>query len=207
MASVRFLLMTCIVLVCCQFAHPKADPKNSHMLDTAAIHRIYLEGDFDVAIDRVETALRYGGPFSHEDSIFIFKHLGVMYAAKYETREMGKQNMLRLLQVEPTARILDMYASDMIYMIFKNIQDEFDMSRTKQRRAEGNLRSDRDAATEGQESKESKGGPRDGKSDSGSGKTWIGWTVGAIAAAGGVALFVHLSEENAKPARRENVLQ
>jgi hypothetical protein len=39
--------------------------------------------------------------------------------------------MLQLLMIEPTARIMDMYASDMIYMIFKNIQEEFATSHTK----------------------------------------------------------------------------
>lgn len=62
---------------------------------------------------------------SHGDSVFAFKHLGVMYAAQEATREKGKYYMLQLLYVEPTARIMDMYASDMIYMIFRNIQEEF----------------------------------------------------------------------------------
>src|SRR5690606_38683278 len=35
----------------------------------------------------------------------------------------------QLLLTEPTARILDMYASEMIYMIFKNIQAEFESNR------------------------------------------------------------------------------
>ena len=54
-----------------------------------------------------------------------------MYAATYETREKGKFYMYQLLLIEPTAKILDMFASDMIYMIFKNIQDEFIATRSK----------------------------------------------------------------------------
>jgi hypothetical protein len=81
---------------------------------------------------------------NHADSVFYCKHLGVMYAAKYETREKGKYYMHQLLLVEPTARILDMYASDMIYMIFKNIQDEFDATRTRLGRAEKNWKGSQD---------------------------------------------------------------
>ena len=50
-----------------------------------------MDGGFDSAIESIEDARKYGGPFSHEDSVFIFKHLGVMCAAKYQTREKGKQ--------------------------------------------------------------------------------------------------------------------
>ena len=108
-------------------------------LDSAAVRKYYLDGDFDPAIQLLEAALQSKTAYSHDDSAFIFKHLGVMYAARYETREKGKHYMHRLLQVEPTARILDMYASDMIYMIFKNIQDEFEASRRRLARADSNL--------------------------------------------------------------------
>jgi hypothetical protein len=107
--------------------------------DTAKIHSDYLDGDFDKATGSLERWLAAKAPMSHDDSVFAFKHLGVMYAARNETREKGKYYMLKLLEVEPTARILDMYASDMIYMIFKNIREEFEANRSKLTRAEGHM--------------------------------------------------------------------
>ena len=104
---------------------------SSKDLDSTKIHKLYMDGDFEPAIDMLESALRVNPRLSHEDSVFIFKHLGVMYAATYETREKGKMYMFKLLMVEPTAKIMDMYASDMIYMIFKNIQDEFATNRMR----------------------------------------------------------------------------
>jgi hypothetical protein len=98
-------------------------------VDSARVHKLYLDGDFDEAIVLLENNLKDTRQYRHEDSVFIFKHLGVMYAAQYETREKGKYFMHRLLMVEPTAKIMDMYASDMIYMIFKNIQEEFEQNR------------------------------------------------------------------------------
>jgi hypothetical protein len=98
-------------------------------VDSAAVHRFYLDGDFDPAIAMLEDNLKETRQYRHEDSVFIFKHLGVMYAAQYETREKGKYYMHKLLMVEPSAKIMDMYASDMIYMIFKNIQEEFEQNR------------------------------------------------------------------------------
>ncbi len=109
-------------------------------MDTAKIRKLYLDGDFEEAIGILETGIREKRPFNHDDSVFFCKHLGVMYAAKYDTREKGKYYMHMLLMVEPTARILDMYASDMIYMIFKNIQDEFDQTRMRLGRAEKNVK-------------------------------------------------------------------
>jgi hypothetical protein len=98
-------------------------------LDTLAVRRLYLDGEFESAIKILEEGLKAKRPLSHSDSVFTFKHLGVMYAAKYETREKGRYYMHQLLLTEPTARILDMYASEMIYMIFKNIQSEFESNR------------------------------------------------------------------------------
>jgi hypothetical protein len=100
--------------------------KDSGRIDTAAVRKLYLESDFEEAITMLLYALAEKKVRTHADSIFVFKHLGVMYASKYDTREKGKYFMHQLLTVEPTARILDMYASDMIYMIFKNVQEEYD---------------------------------------------------------------------------------
>ena len=182
---VRFL--TCLFLFCHLTMAPSslhASPANK--LDTAHIHRTYLEGDFDLAIELIEDARKYGGPFSHDDSVFIFKHLGVMHAAKYETREKGKHYMVKLLEVEPTAKILDMYASDRIYMICKNIKDEFEATRPQLAESSGKPKH--------KAVKEEKRGSY----------AWAGWTAGMAAAAGGIALAVHLLGEERK--QKENVI-
>ena len=93
-------------------------------MDTSKLHATYLDGDFDQAIKSMETALKSRKTLTHADSVFIFKHLGVMYAATPATREKGRFYMAQLIYIEPTAKILDMYASDMIYLIFRNVQEE-----------------------------------------------------------------------------------
>lgn len=96
-------------------------------MDTAKLHATYLDGDFDQAIRVMESALKSKKTaLTHADSVFIFKHLGVMYAATPATREKGRYYMAQLIYIEPTAKILDMYASDMIYLIFRNVQEEFE---------------------------------------------------------------------------------
>lgn len=170
--------------------------------DTTSIHKQYLEGDFEEAIDKLETGLKYVTPLSHEDSVFIFKHLGVMYTAKYETREKGKQYMLRLLDVEPTARLMDMYASDMIYMIFKNILDEYELAKAKLRRTQ-----DLTAANATQEANAAdKLNGRDAKPEKKASYTWIPWTAAALVATGGVIYTVTQMNEE-EPSAKENVVQ
>ena len=105
---------------------PAKPAAKGQALDTAKLHATYLDGDFEQAIRTMEAALKGRKPLSHGDSVFIFKHLGVMYAATPATREKGRYYMAQLIYIEPTAKILDMYASDMIYLIFRNVQEEFE---------------------------------------------------------------------------------
>jgi hypothetical protein len=167
--------------------------------DTTAIHATYLDGDFDPAIVQLESWLAQSPRMSHSDSIFVFKHLGVMYAARNDTREKGKHYMLRLLEVEPTARILDMYASDMIYMIFKNLREEFEANRAKLTRADGHVVGN--GGKSGLSGGERQGEPQ-GYAD-GSGPVtarprnrMLYWLGGAIAVGGaGVATYYILAED------------
>ncbi|MDQ3001312.1 MAG: hypothetical protein M3Y08_08635 [Fibrobacterota bacterium] len=155
---------------------------SARVLDTALAHKHYVNSDFDQAIEILEKGLKEEKDLGHKDSVFIFKHLGVMYAAKYDTREKGKYYMHQLLTIEPTARILDMYASDMIYMIFKNIQDEYEANAVRYDKAESHLAGN------------SQTGPKptsaSHKSESEGGHTALYWVGGTgIAVVAGVAAY------------------
>jgi hypothetical protein len=164
--------------------------RGNPILDTAKIRSLYLDGDFENAIEILEAGLKEKRPFVHGDSVFIFKHLGVMYAAKYDTREKGKYYMHQLLATEPTAKIMDMYASDMIYMIFKNIQDEFESTRVKMDRAESNYVGNTRANNSDPASTPEAVKPK----ESGSGNAALYW-VGAGVVTAGVAAYFLLAEE------------
>ncbi len=94
-------------------------------LDSSKIHSLYKDADFEEAITKLESLLSSNARFARNDSIFIFKYLGVMYAAQERTREKGRYYMHQLLMVDPEAKIVDMYASNMIYQTFKTVQEEF----------------------------------------------------------------------------------
>lgn len=179
-------------------AGPKKEAGRSG-LDSAQVRKFYMDGDFDPAIKMLEDAMKQGRNLNHHDSVFAFKHLGVMYAAKYETRELGKMYMHKLLMVEPTARIMDMYASDMIYMIFKNIQDEFESTRVKLVQAEKNYKGNTQSGPVEPVSRERDREPKKGGSHV---LAWVGVSA-ALVAAGVVTYFVLLEPEPEKPVKAD----
>jgi hypothetical protein len=207
----NLLLLVFIGATLAKAAGAPATPKPYTMprsaMDTTRIHKIYLDGEFDDAIDKLESGLKYARPLSHEDSVFIFKHLGVMYTSKYETREMGKKYMMQLLTVEPTARIMDMYASDMIYMIFKNIKDEFDLAQLKLQRVNALKDASLTPATKPpKENTEPATGGSKRPALSKSNHTWIWWTAGAVALGAGVGIFLWSQQENDQPKPARNLV-
>ncbi len=177
----------------------------SGSVDTLKAHRLYVDGDFDQAIEILETGLKTKKILSHQDSVFIFKHLGVMYAANNDTREKGKYYMHQLLMVEPTARIMDMYASDMIYMIFKNIQEEFETSRVRYDRAESHVVGNGQTPSGPEPLGTTKTPPKEsGSGSSNSTLLWLGGT-GIVVAAVGVAAYFALSDSPPPAGKTHNI--
>ncbi|MEO7426070.1 MAG: hypothetical protein ABI036_12855 [Fibrobacteria bacterium] len=153
-------------------------------LDTTKIHELYMSGEFEDAIAWLEESRKAGWLATHGDSIFAYKHLGVMYAAKYETMERGKQFMYQLLTIEPTVRIMDMFASDMIYMIFHNVQTEYEIQHARVN----------DSAT--LHAKQADTSKSKTKTQISKKSAWPYWTGGALllAAGAGVAAYLIFDE-------------
>lgn len=181
-----------------------AAPAPEPALDTANVRKLYQDGDFDQAIEILAAALKDGKVNDHSDSVFVFKHLGVMYAANAATRERGKYYMLQLLLIEPGARIMDMYASDMIYMIFKNIQEELVSAQLKYKRAEGHVAGNGAASGNGAiDANPPADKPPADRPKSGGRKThyWVGVTGALVVLTGvGVAAYF-LSEPKPAPTK------
>jgi hypothetical protein len=102
-----------------------ADPASTAGLDQKRIHAEYNEGNFEKVISALETFMAHHPSYSHSDSIFIAKHLAVVYSANPDSREKGKYYMYRLLELLPSAKLVDMYVSDEIDRIFDKVREEF----------------------------------------------------------------------------------
>lgn len=172
------------------------------LLDTAHIHSIYLEGDFDQALRLLNVALKSKQTLTHNDSVFIYKHLGVIHAATPATREKGRYYMLQLISIEPTAKILDMYASDMIYLIFRNVQEEFESKHGRKVAAVQAV--DTMSAPQPLVAKDPI--PATAATQK-SGRSTLYWVAGGAAVTAGVAGLVFILLDNPKPKKHNIVLE
>ena len=100
------------------------------LLNQKDIHAAYNEGDFDKVVVLIDAFNQANKSYSRADSIFLSKHLAVVYSANPQTREKGKYFMYRLLEMMPSAELVDMFVSDEIDRIFDKVRKEF-VSRQK----------------------------------------------------------------------------
>jgi hypothetical protein len=106
---------------------PAADSSQARALDKERIHGYYSEGSFELVTGALEDFLRRNRAYAREDSLFIYKHLGVVYAAGTASREKGRYYMLRLLETDSAANLEDMYVGDEIQGVFGKVKAEFDL--------------------------------------------------------------------------------
>lgn len=105
---------------------PASDEKSQPMiLRQQAIHIAYNEGDFERVVAEIEAFQKVNKNCTRGDSVFIAKHLAVVYTANPNTREKGKYYMYRLLEMVPSAELVDMFVSDEIDRIFDRVRKEF----------------------------------------------------------------------------------
>ena len=94
-------------------------------LDKPVISKAYFEGDFHRILPPLEAWRTSRAAKTHEDSIFVYKYLSVIYAADSTTRNKAESYMVQLLKLMPTIELVDMYISDNIEAIFKDVQEKF----------------------------------------------------------------------------------
>jgi hypothetical protein len=97
-------------------------------LDKEAISHAYFEGEFSRILPPLEV-YRQSFPASatKEDSIFVYKYLSVIYAASPPTRQKGESCMVQLIKMKPTIELIDLYISDSIEAIFKNVKQRYEL--------------------------------------------------------------------------------
>ena len=118
--SLKSLALPALVLLC-----PAAWADSAAALDQTNIHALYNDGDFEKVLKVIDTYTHEHKTYSREDSIFIAKHLAVIYSADPKRREKGKFYMYRLLELVPSAQLVDMYVSDEIDRIFDKVRVDF----------------------------------------------------------------------------------
>ncbi len=126
-----------------------AAAQSTQPLDQELVKKYYGDGDFDPAVAILEDFQKSHATFSREESLMVYKYLGVMYCADQGTREKGKNYFYKLLKIDPDAKILDMYVSIVVQDIFKNTLDEL-MGQTGGRPGSSQSASAKANATQGE---------------------------------------------------------
>ncbi|MEO6098263.1 MAG: hypothetical protein ABIW76_22375 [Fibrobacteria bacterium] len=94
-------------------------------LDKNAISHAYFEGEFSQILPPLETFRQaYPNP-TKDDQIFVYKYLSVIYAADPSTRKKAESYMVQLVKLMPTIELIDLYISDNIQAIFKDVKSNF----------------------------------------------------------------------------------
>jgi len=117
-------IMLKFILIALLFACAESSGSTSAPLDVEKVKGLYMEGDFDPAIQFLEDFQKTHRRFTREESLVVYKYLGVMYCADKSTREKGKSYFYKLLEVDHQAKILDLYVSIVVQEIFKSALDE-----------------------------------------------------------------------------------
>jgi hypothetical protein len=93
-------------------------------LDQGRIHAYYHDGEFDKVIHSLEAFSKSGKTCSSADSVFLEKHLAVVYAANPGTRELGRYHMFRMLDLAPGSDLLDMFVGEEVDGVFDKVRKE-----------------------------------------------------------------------------------
>lgn len=164
-------------------------------LDKDAISHAYFEGEFNKVLPPLEM-YRQSVPANstREDSIFVFKYLSVIYAAEPSTRARAESYMVQLLKLMPTIELIDLYISDNIQAIFKDVKKSFMEQQEYVREHDQFGRPIPDSSRTG-----------DGKSSNGrkSSRKWVWWTLGGVgtAAVATTAYYTLRDDGDPKPTR------
>src|SRR5690606_33123721 len=96
-------------------------------LDRAVLSKAYKESDWDELSKTLEAYLR-GTVLTKidvEERIFAYKHLGVIYAADWNTQTRAESFFNQLLELSPEIEIVDMYVSKKISDFFREVKQDF----------------------------------------------------------------------------------
>ncbi len=97
---------------------------NAFTVDSTRLFTDYQNGDFEKIEPALKPILQPGAVGSRMDSLLAWKYLSVVYAANPKTREKGRYCMMRLLDTDPAADLLELYVSEDVYEIFSRARQE-----------------------------------------------------------------------------------
>jgi hypothetical protein len=117
------MLPVLLAAACLMAAIAPADAAEAG-LDQERIHALYYSGKPDTAAFLIETFIGSHSGYSRNDSLFIAKYMGVIYSADPAKKESGLRFLDQWLNLDPSADIKDMFASDDVDSLFNRMKRE-----------------------------------------------------------------------------------
>ncbi len=168
------------------------------------VHEAYTNGDFDEVLARIESYQKRHPRHSLSDSLFIAKHLAVVYGSNPQTREKGRYFMFRMLEMNASADLVDMFISQDLDQTFEKVRKEFLVRQNREQKnkapyaAAQNSSTPRTAvstATPVDKPERTMPLPAVKETPQEGGKTWLWFAGGAAVVAGAVtAYYLTLNE-------------
>jgi len=118
-------VIICLLIIFNGFSISGLNPDGS--LDQDRIYALYFDGNFEEVRHILETFRKEQPSPSENDKVFMYKYLGIVYAANPETRDQAESYLYQLLKLKPTIEVLDMYISENIKVIFKNVKKDYEL--------------------------------------------------------------------------------
>lgn len=94
-------------------------------VDKKAIQELYYQGDFEPLISLLESLRSQRRIRDKEDSVFIFKYLGVLYGADTTTRRQAEAFLYQMLKLDPASGLEELMVSDEIVALFREVKRRY----------------------------------------------------------------------------------
>ncbi len=196
------------LMVLCSPIYPaspsKVQPKpanaakvESASMDRAQLLDIYMSGELDSLLMVCENIRRKGAMMTRDDSIMVYKLLGVVYGANDYNRRKSESFFYQMLKLNPDENLLALAVGDSVESLFSNVRERYAALHPEYRSKADSLNGGSESSTSVPASVITPRAPDRGISP----KVW--YAVGATAALTGVTAFVLLNQE---PEKNVNVI-
>jgi len=98
-------------------------------LDRNEILSLYMGGEFETLVALLENIRRERQLRDREDSVFIYKFLGVIYGANENTRRKAESFLYQMLKLDPREDLSALGVGDSVESIFDKVRARFGKAR------------------------------------------------------------------------------
>ncbi len=99
--------------------------KTQEALDKSEVMSLYMSGEFETLVSLLESIRRERQLRDREDSIFIYKFLGVIYGANDNTKRKAESFLFQMLKLAPEEDLLTLGVGDSVEAIFNRVRERY----------------------------------------------------------------------------------